>query len=169
VCATCISAHRVVQVALDRVLVLPQPHSAEFHAVLKLSSSSSVSSSAAGASSASSSASKQLTTRAESLSSDEDDDADNQSDHENMHCFSSFYFAIPGRARRFEIFDATDLTLWTHSVNYSEIFLFDTATNAAACLQQFSKYLQRPQPASSQDITDTVTFRVWYVELNPFQ
>jgi hypothetical protein len=103
----------------------------------------------------------------------------------DLRSFANFYSHFEASARLFEIFDASDTTLWEHPLPFAHVFVFATAAHAARAQRAFPDFLMPVEVAraravesakrgGSADVTvqsalvpafeaaANVTFQLWY-------
>jgi hypothetical protein len=109
---------------------------------------------------------------ANSMATKSRDSMSQTSDLAIIAAFATFYSHLDGTARCYDIFDASDTTLWAQALPFSHIFVFPTAAHALRALGKFSCHLIPVTPQLLQLVTaqagpdavdtDTVLFRIWY-------
>lgn len=104
----------------------------------------------------------------------------------DLRSFANFYSHFEASARLFEIFDASDTTLWEHPLPFAHVFVFATAAHAARAQRAFPDFLMPVEAARARAVESAkrggsadgaaqsalvpafeavvnVTFQLWYV------
>jgi hypothetical protein len=103
----------------------------------------------------------------------------------DLRSFANFYSHFEASARLFEIFDASDTTLWEHPLPFAHVFVFATAAHAARAQRAFPDFLMPVEAARARAVesakrggsadgavqsalvlafeaAENVTFQLWY-------